>query len=79
MPFPGLYRAMVVNSADPTNSGRIQVTVPSVVGAVAQWATPCWPATVKEADRRRPGPGDQVWVAFEGGDASAPVWLGTVR
>lgn len=79
MAYYGLYRATVTNSADPLNQGRVQVTVPSVAGAAAQWAMPCWPALVRDSDSRAPGPGDQIWVAFEGGDPGMPVWLGYMR
>jgi hypothetical protein len=79
MPYPVVYRATVVNSVDPMNMGRVQVTVPSVAGAAAQWAMPCWPALVNDSHSRQPGPGDQIWVAFEAGDAASPVWLGYMR
>jgi uncharacterized protein involved in type VI secretion and phage assembly len=73
----GLYSAIVHDRDDPRHLARIQVVVPSVFDGddadSAVWARPCLPyghVFVPEV-------GDRVWVAFEGGDPSAPVWLGT--
>jgi hypothetical protein len=39
------------------------------------WATPC---TAYDSSKKVATPpiGDNVWVMFEGGDRSSPVWLG---
>jgi uncharacterized protein involved in type VI secretion and phage assembly len=75
--LPGLYAGTVSSNRDDTKAGRIQVTVPSVFdgdGAdAAVWARPCLPW----GHFFVPEVGAKVWVAFEGGDAAAPVWLGT--
>jgi uncharacterized protein involved in type VI secretion and phage assembly len=71
--FPGLYVARVETVED---LGRIQVSIPSIFEAndpsAFSWARPCMPF----AHFFVPNVGDFVWVAFENGDPSAPVWLG---
>jgi uncharacterized protein involved in type VI secretion and phage assembly len=74
--FPGLYRGAVADVDDPTHRGRIKVTVPAVFDQTtpdaAVWAMACFPwghVFVPEV-------GDKVWVAFEDGDPTTPVWLG---
>jgi uncharacterized protein involved in type VI secretion and phage assembly len=74
--FPGLYAAEVLSASDADHRGRVQVVVPSVYdgdqSAAAVWARPSLPWGCF----LMPEEGDHVWVAFEGGDPSAPVWLG---
>jgi uncharacterized protein involved in type VI secretion and phage assembly len=77
--FPGLYVARVeaLETTDTTEKlGRIQVSIPSIFEAsdptAFAWARPCMPF----AHFFVPDVGDYVWVAFENGDPSAPVWLG---
>lgn len=74
--FPGLYAGTVAAVDDPDKLGRIKVGVPSVFGAAGAeadaWARPCFPS----GHFFVPDVGDRVWVAFEHGDPSAPVWLG---
>jgi uncharacterized protein involved in type VI secretion and phage assembly len=71
--FPRLYVARVETVED---LGRIQVSIPSIFEAndpsAFAWARPCMPF----AHFFVPNVGDFVWVAFENGDPSAPVWLG---
>ena len=69
----GVHRGVVVEAIDPMTERRLLVRVPSVLGDQAAWALACLP--VGAADEL-PGVGDAVWVAFEGGDPSCPVWLG---
>ena len=74
--FHGLYRGTVTANDDPTSRGRVQVNVPAVFDLAtpdgAVWAMPCFPW----GHFFVPQVGDRVWVAFEAGDPSAPVWLG---
>ena len=70
----GIYQAIVVSAADPMMQGRVQVKVPSVVGGSNAWARPCRPP----GSAVTPRIGTSVWVMFEGGDASRPVWMGSL-
>lgn len=80
--LPGLYAAQVKAGdeveafGDGAFLGRILVSVPAVLdeeGVAHQvWARPCFPP----GHFYYPQAGDCVWVAFEGGDPAAPVWLG---
>jgi phage gp45-like len=70
--FPGLYDGVVTDVADPLKVGRVKVRVPSIFTDQDTWARPCF----AYGHFFVPDPGDHVWVAFEGGDATAPIWLG---
>jgi hypothetical protein len=70
----GIYRGIVVATADPRRRGRLKIEVPDVPGSSTLWALPCVPA----GSRARPAVGAMVWVMFERGDPSVPVWLGVL-
>lgn len=73
----GKYRGIVKSTADQTNRGRLQVQVPAVLGTALVWAMPCVPyAGDKVGFYSLPKPETGVWVEFEGGDPSYPVWTG---
>lgn len=76
--FFGKYRGKVASNVDPLQLGRLQVTVPEILGdGRLSWAMPCVPFA---------GPGvgffalppinANVWVEFEGGDPDFPIWAG---
>ena len=67
----GIYRGTVMNTADPTMKGRLQINVMSQASG-ASWAEPCRPYQ----STAMPPIGTQVWVMYEGGDPSRPVWMG---
>jgi hypothetical protein len=69
----GVYRASVVDDVDPLGQRRLRVRVPDSGGGEPVWAEACL-----QAPDGQPGPavGDEVWVAYEAGDLSRPVWLG---
>ena len=69
----GVHRATVVDNADPLGRSRLFVRVPDVSGDESVWAAACLPATGTNVV---PAIGADVWVAFEAGDATRPVWLG---
>ena len=73
--FYGVYRGTVTNSKDPDNKRRIKATVPQVLGTEpTDWA---WPVDSSTAYPKPPKIGQGVWVMFEGGDPSFPIWSGT--
>lgn len=74
----GKYRGSVANNVDPMQQGRIQVTVPSVLGSgQMSWAMPCVPyAGSGVGFFAVPPVGANVWVEFEGGDPDYPIWSG---
>ena len=75
--FFGKYRGMVTNNDDPTGRGRIEVLVPAVMGEQPVWALPCAPyAGNNMGVYMVPEPGSGVWVEFEAGDPSYPIWVG---
>lgn len=73
----GKYRGTVVDNDDPTSRGRLQVAVPAVLGEVNVWAMPCVPyAGDGTGNYMMPEVGSGVWVEFERGDPSYPIWVG---
>jgi hypothetical protein len=76
--FYGKYRGLVLINADPLSQGRIKALVPEVLGLVpSTWALPCTPyAGVGAGLFTIPPPGAGVWIEFEAGDPSRPVWSG---
>lgn len=73
----GKYRATVTDNADPTQRGRLRVRVPAVLGELEVWAMPCVPyAGAGVGFYVLPEPGTGVWVEFEAGDVSYPIWTG---
>ena len=77
MSYFAVYRATVTDTVDPQGKGRIQVRIPTVATAV-QWAAACLPNAVDSSAVQLPEVGSAVWVAFEAGDASRPVYLGVL-
>lgn len=75
--FFGKYRGTVEDNADPSGRGRVQVKVPAVLGELAVWAMPCVPYAGKQVGLYcLPEKQSGVWVEFEGGDPSFPIWVG---
>lgn len=74
----GKYRGTVLNNLDPQNRGRLQANVPEVLGEMPSgWATPCAPYGGTGAGFFSIPPiGAGVWIEFEGGDVSRPIWTG---
>jgi hypothetical protein len=74
----GKYRGTVMNNLDPLQQGRIQAFVPELLGAIPTgWAYPCAPvAGVMAGFFAVPPPGSGVWIEFEAGDVSRPIWVG---
>lgn len=75
--YYGKYRGLVKNNNDPSNRGRLLVTVPDVLNDIELWALPCLPYTGNGVGSYWiPGTGAGVWVEFEAGDCSYPIWTG---
>lgn len=76
--FYGKYRGTVVTNMDPLQQGRIQAFVPEVLGEVPSgWAVPCVPyAGPLSGYFSLPVTGAAVWIEFEAGDPSRPIWTG---
>jgi len=76
--FFGKYRGKVENNVDPQMMGRVQVSVPAVLGSGSlSWALPCAPyAGSGVGFFTVPPVGANVWVEFEGGDPDYPIWAG---
>ena len=76
--FFGKYRGIVANNQDPRNLGRLQALVPEVLGEMPTgWASPCVPYTGTSAGFYAiPEMGAGVWIEFEAGDVSRPIWVG---
>lgn len=75
--FFGKYRGLVTDNADSTNRGRVKVKVPAVLNELEVWALPCLPYAGDNVGLYTiPEAGSGVWVEFEGGDPSFPIWTG---
>ena len=78
--FFGKHRGMVIENEDPHRLGRAKLRVPSVTGQeITGWAMPCVPygGVSGEGMFMIPEVGANVWVEFEEGDISRPIWTGT--
>ena len=76
--FFGKYRGKVENNIDPMMLGRVQVSVPAVLGSgQLSWAMPCAPFAGPGVGLFTVPPnGANVWVEFEAGDPDYPIWSG---
>jgi len=74
--FYGKYRGTVADVDASTM--RIKASVPAVLGSVTSgWAWPCVPyAGDSVGFAFLPEVGSAVWIEFEGGDVSFPIWTG---
>ena len=76
--FFGKYRGKVENNIDPLQLGRVQVSVPAVLGrGKLSWAMPCAPMAGSGVGLFLVPPvGANVWVEFEGGNTEFPILAG---
>jgi uncharacterized protein involved in type VI secretion and phage assembly len=75
--FFGKYRGIVKNNRDPLGRGRLQVIVPQVLESSPAWALPCVPYAGKSRGFfALPDVNTGVWIEFEAGDPSFPIWTG---
>lgn len=77
--YYGKYRGIVTDNQDPKNLGRIKANVPAVLGDIESgWALPCVPYAGNGVGMYTiPPSGAGVWIEFEAGDVSRPIWSGT--
>jgi uncharacterized protein involved in type VI secretion and phage assembly len=73
--FYGKYRGTVTDVGD---DGRVRALVPSVLGNVKTgWCLPCVPYAGDDCGIAfLPEKNSGVWIEFEGGDVSYPIWVG---
>lgn len=77
--FFGKYRGLVKDNRDPLMRGRLKIQVPQVLGTTEVWALPCVPYAGKDVGFfALPKTGTAVWIEFEAGDPSYPIWTGTL-
>lgn len=79
--YYGKYAGTVLNNVDPEFRGRLQVTVPDVLGLLpTTWAEPCLPLAGPTGAPMGayfvPPIASGVWVEFEQGDVNRPIWVG---
>jgi uncharacterized protein involved in type VI secretion and phage assembly len=74
--FYGKYRG-IVSDVD-ASTMRIKAKVPSVLGETTTgWCMPCVPYAGPDVGIAfLPESGSGVWIEFEGGDVSYPIWTG---
>ena len=74
----GKFRGIVLNNLDPEGRGRLMASVAEVLGEIPTgWATPCAPYAGPGAGFFSVPPvGAGVWIEFEAGDVSRPIWAG---
>ena len=76
----GKCRGIVIDNKDPEKRGRLKLKIPSVLGTEeSDWALPCLPygGFDQQGMFFVPDKDAQVWVEFEEGDISRPIWVGT--
>jgi len=76
--YYGKYRGLVTDNDDPRRIGRLRARVQELLGDVPSgWALPCAPyAGNGEGQFTVPPVGAGVWIEFESGDLSRPIWSG---
>lgn len=76
--YYGKYRGIVTDNNDPVHLGRLRAHVVELFGDVdTGWALPCAPyAGDGQGQFAVPPVGAGVWIEFESGDLSRPIWSG---
>jgi uncharacterized protein involved in type VI secretion and phage assembly len=76
--FYGKYRGTVEDNQDPNNRGRLKAQVLGVLtDVVSSWANPSAPFAGDGIGLFTVPPvGAGVWIEFEDGDVSHPIWSG---
>jgi len=73
----GKWRGIVVSNLDPLELNRLLVEVPTLPSLATSYAMPCSPyGGIQVGMVLTPMIGANVWIEFENGDPSYPVWTG---
>lgn len=74
--FYSIYRAVVIDNQDPDKANNLKVWIPEVLGGLQAWAIPRNQQGGEGNGFKSltPDIGDYVYVTFEYGDASKPLW-----
>lgn len=78
--YYGKYRGKITDTQDPKQLGRLKAKVPELLGdQEIGWALPCLPygGTKDTGLFLVPEVGSNVWIEFESGNLSHPIWTGT--
>jgi len=78
--YYGKYRGQVTDNEDPDNLGRVKAKVPALLGdQELGWALPAFAygGASEQGFFAVPDVDAGVWIEFEGGELSHPVWSGT--
>jgi hypothetical protein len=78
--YYGKYRGHVTKNDDPYDLGRIKAKVPRLLGdEETGWALPAFAygGASGQGLFAVPDKGASVWIEFEGGELSYPIWSGT--
>lgn len=70
------YRGIVVDNDDPLSMNRLKVAIPDVHGGIIDWAIPVNQEGSMDSGFKyiTPKIKDLVWVSFENGNPSKPLW-----
>jgi hypothetical protein len=78
--YYGKHRGFVVDNDDPLNLGRLRARVPELLdNAETGWALPAFPygGAGEQGFFAVPDVDAGVWIEFERGNLSLPIWTGT--
>lgn len=69
----GLYRAVVIDNADPLKQRRLKLSIQTAPDSVTSWV---FPFDNNNITAEVPEIGQGVWVNYINGDPEYPVWFG---
>lgn len=74
--FYSIYRGMVVDNNDPNHMNSLQVAIPEIQGGIIIWALPFGQHGGLKTGFKYLAPeiGDTVYIMFEYGNPSKPLW-----